>query len=259
MLRTGAFCAAVSLAFAGIAMLHPSQAHAQNFRVSELYFVHGLPGNELDDPLEMIDFPNDLPVDICVGIPGSGTLNCFFANVPLGQARGPLLLTTGTYQVEMRQANFAAPGTGALVDSATVTLQRGDNHTALLHISLTGAPVINDFLNDDSRIASTSARATFRHGAREGAVDMSLLSTMGQPGIAAPSLQNPQQSAVSNIAAGPYVLFVKPAGQAMDLVAPANVFLNSRNAYFFYLVGSTERGTIRVITHNFALKAKFFQ
>lgn len=255
MFRTGPLFIALGLAVAGMVGFQPS-AQAQNFSAAELFVVHGLPGNELDDPLEMIDFPNNLPIDICVGIQGTGTFNCFFANVPLGQIRGPLLLTAGIYQVEIREADLTTPGNGTLIQATSVALRARESHSTLLHISQAGVPTLTDYMNDDSRIALTNARVTFRHGARIGPVDMSVQSTIGLPGFAAPNLQNPLQSTAANLATGPYQLFVKPAGQPTDLLSPAPVFLNPRNAYFFYLVGSQNRGTLQVITHNFALRPK---
>jgi hypothetical protein len=226
-------------------------ASAQDPRAAQLYVVHGLPGNELDDPIEMLDFPNNLPVDICAGIPGSGTLNCFFANVPFGQIRGPLVFTAGVYQVEVRHADLATPGAGTLIAATSVALRTRESHTALVHISQAGTAVLTDYLNDTSKLGLVNSRVTFRHGARLGPVDMSVQSTLGLPGFAATNLQNPLQSSAATLTSGPYTRFVKAAGQPTDLLTPAPVFLGPRNAYFFYLVGSQTRNTLQVIQHNF--------
>jgi hypothetical protein len=235
----------------------PAQATAQDPRAAELYIVHGLPGDELDDPIEMIDFPNNLPVDICAGIPGTGTLNCFFANVPFGQIRGPLVFTAGVYQVEIRQADLTTPGAGALIAAASVALRSRESHSALLHISQAGTAMLTSYKNDNAALSVTNSRVTFRHGARIGPVDMSVQSTIGLPGFAATNLQNPQQSTAATLTTGPYVRYVKAAGQPTDLLSPAPIFLAPRNAYFFYLVGSQSRNTLQVITHNFTVPPKF--
>src|SRR6266540_1653125 len=116
MSRPGTLLTALTLAFAGV-VAFASTASAQNFRSADLYLIHGLPGNELDNPQMNIDFPNELPVDILVGLPGTGTLNVFYTNVVFGDIKGPLILTVGTYQVEFRQADAVNPGSGALVAS----------------------------------------------------------------------------------------------------------------------------------------------
>jgi hypothetical protein len=257
MLRRGSLLAAWAMAVIGVVTWSSSVAQAQfGNRPAELYIVHGLPGDELDDPTEMIDIPNNLPVDVCVGLPGTGTLNCFYAGVEFGQIRGPLSLTAGTYQVEIREADLTTPGSGPLLVSGTVPLRSGSNFTAIVHITPAGTPKLTAYENDTARLALTSSRVTFRHDSRNPPVDMSLQSTIGQPGVATFNLANPQQSAASNVATGPYVRYVKPAGQPTDLLTPAAVFLNPRNAYFFYLVGSTERSTLQVITHNFQVKIR---
>jgi len=255
MSRTGSFLTALMLAFASV-MACATPAFAQNFRNADLYLIHGLPGNELDNAMLMLDFPNDLPVDILVGLPGTGTLNVFYTNVILGDIKGPLTLTVGTYQVEFRQANAMTPGSGALIASNTVAVRSGENHTAILHETTARTPTVTAYNNDDSRISTTSARVVFRHDALIGPVDMSLASAVGLPGIAAPNLTNPNSSAVFNLATGPYVLYVKAAAQTTDLVTPIPVFLSPRNEYIYYLVGSTDRSTLRVISQSFPLKPK---
>uniref|UniRef100_A0A7C4QHU3 DUF4397 domain-containing protein n=1 Tax=Schlesneria paludicola TaxID=360056 RepID=A0A7C4QHU3_9PLAN len=248
MLHPRVLPAVMTLALVGAGCL---PAWAQLSRTAELYVIHGLPGDELDDPSESIDFPNNLPVDILIGLNGTGTLNLYYTNVHLGEVRGPLALTTGTYTLQVRQANLTTPGTGTIYVSGTLAVRSGESHSSLIHITTTGLPRVTDYLNDNARVGLTSARVTFRHGSRNGPVDMSLVSTLGLPGVAVNNLSNPQQSAAITTSTGPYTLSVKPAGQATTLLPPSAVFLAPKNAYFFYLVGSTTRGTLRVITHNY--------
>lgn len=224
---------------------------AQPSRTASVYFIHGLPGDELDDPSESLDFPNSLPVDILVGLNGTGTMNLYYSNVQFGNVQGPLSLTTGTYTIQVRQANLTTPGTGPLYVTGTLAVRSGEVHSSLIHIATTGLPRITNFLNDKSRVGVTSARVVFRHGSRNGAVDLSLQSTLGLPGISANNLSNGQQSAVSTLATGPYTLTVKPAGQTTNLLPPSATFLLPKNLHAFYLVGSSARGTLQVITHSY--------
>jgi len=251
MFRTGSRLVALTLAAVAVWGLLATQARAQFNTYGELTLIHGLPGNELDNASLDLDFPNDLPVDICVGLPGTGTLNCFYADVKFGEIRGPLQLTVGTYQVDFRQADLVTPGSGNLIASATVTIESRDNRSAIFHVTTSRTPKVTSYKNDTSRLTFTSSRVVFRHNAQIGPVDMSVLSTIGMPGATATNLSNSQQSGVFNLATGPYTRYVRPAGNPTNLLAPVSVFLYPKNASVYYLVGSTDRGTLAVITQSY--------
>jgi hypothetical protein len=243
----------VILTLAAVAILgyHPASGYAQFNSSGQLNLIHGLPGDDLDNENLDLDFPSALPVDICVGLPGTGTLNCFYSNVTLGEIKGPLQMTVGTYQVEFREADLVSPGSGSLIASATVPIQGRDNRAAILHVTTTRTPKVTAYRNDTSLLPLTGAKVVFRHNSQIGPVDMSLVSPFALPGATGANLSNPQQSSVSNLMTGPYMLHVRPAAKSTDLLPPENVFLSPHSGTAYYLIGSTERQTLAVIRQQY--------
>ncbi len=243
---------AVTVAVSGLT----NEAVAQSqFRRGELTFAHCLPGDDLDT--DMDDFPNALPVDVCVGISGSGTLNCVFAGVTFGSFNGPLSLAEGVYQVTVAPADPDNPGANAPIISGIVSIRPQQSFTFVAYQTTTGTPVGTAFLNDESRIALTQSRFTVRHLANAGAVDFSLTSLIGLPGSAVIRVNNGQQSIAANITSGPFLARLTPGGNpSTNLLPPSNQVLVPRNAYYFYVVGTPANGTLQLLTQRVPLPRK---
>jgi len=227
----------------------PATASAQLNTNGEFYFVHGLPGTDLG-------LPNALPVDVCIGIPGSGTLNCFYIGVEFGQFRGPIELAQGVYQVTVAPADPMNPGSQPPIISGIITIQPRQSKTFVAHLTQFGDPTGTEFQNDVSRIALINSRATIRHVAAAGAVDVSLTPVVPGPGTVATGLTNPNQSSPVNLMSGTYVARLKPAGQPNELIPSKQLSLAPLNANFVYVVGSPANGTLQFLVQNFRLKPK---
>lgn len=254
MLRSWSPFAACVFAVAAVCAFAPQPAAAQ-FNSGELFFAHGLPGDALDT--DQLDFPNTLPVDVCVGIQGTNTLNCVFSNVTFSSFRGPLELTPGTYQVVVSLANQNDPGSNPAVITGTVAIRPRQSFTFVAHLAAGGGPKGSSFENDASRIASTKSRITVRHTAAAGPVDVTLVSTLGLPGAAALNLVNGTQSSASEVMAGPFIASLTPAGNPGNvLVGPQFTVLSPLNSYFIYAVGSPESDTLQFIIQRVQLKRK---
>jgi hypothetical protein len=250
MVRNWSRRAVCALAATLLCGLLPANSWAQRFNTNgQFYFVHGLPGKDIDEP-------NAFPVDVCIGIPGSGTLNCFYIGVEFGSIRGPIELAEGVYQVTVAPADPTNPGSGTPIISGIVTIQPRQSKTFVAHLTALGAPTGTEFQNDVSRIQLINGRTTFRHTAAIGPLDLSLMPVNPGPGVTATGLTNSQQSAATNLMSGNYNARVKPAGQPNDLLPAKAVSVSPANAYFVYVVGSQANGTLQFIVQNFRLKVK---
>ena len=244
----------MTIVAAAVAISLPVTVQAQGqFRRGELTFVHGLPGDDLDTT--MVDYPNSLPVDVCIGT--SSPLNCVFAGVQFGSFNGPLSLAEGVYQITVSPANTSNPGSNPPVISGTIAVRPQSNQTFVAYQDVTGTPVGATFANDDSRVALTQSRFTVRHLARAGAVDFSLTSLIGLPGSAVVRVNNGQQSVPANIGAGPFVAkLTAPGAPSTNLLPPFNQVLAPVNSYQFYVVGTPANGTLQVLVQRTQLKPK---
>ncbi|MBI1348980.1 DUF4397 domain-containing protein [bacterium] len=254
MLRTWTRLAACVLAVAAVWACSPQSALAQ-FNSGELYFAHGLPGDALDT--EQLDVPNTLPVDVCVGIQGTNTLNCVFSNVTFSNFRGPLDVTPGVYQVVVSPANQNNPGSNPAIITGTVAIRARQSFTFVAHVAAGGGPKGTSFLNDTSRIASTKSRVTVRQTAALGAVDVALVSPLGLPGTAALGLVNGTQSSANEVMAGPFLATMTPDGKpGTILLGPQLTTLSPLNAYFVYAVGSPDSDTVQFLVQRVSLGRK---
>lgn len=254
MFRTWLQLALCAASIAVVSGLTPQQAAAQ-FNSGELYFAHGLPGDALDT--DQLDLPNTLPVDVCIGIQGTNTLNCVFSGVTFSNFRGPLELTPGTYQVVVSLANQNNPGSNPAVITGTVAVRPRQSFTFVAHLAAGGGPKGTSFLNDVDRIASTKSRVTFRHTAAAGPVDIAATSTLGLPGAAGLNLINGTQSSANEVMAGPYLATTTPAGKpGTILIGPQATVFSPINAYFIYAVGSPDSDTLQFLVQRVTLKRK---
>ncbi len=249
----GKWWSLTGLALSALAVwtLGAADAQAQNSN-GELFFVHGLPGDDLDT--DMVDVPNNLPVDVCVGLPGN--LNCIFAGVEFGTFSTPLSLSPGNYQVTVALADPDNPGANPPVITGTISLRSRQSVTFVAHLSTNGVPVGTAFLNSQQRIMTGKSRLVVRHVANAPAVDVTLTSPINLPGTAVLGLTNPRQSNPTDLQAGPFVARLTPAGQPQtNLLPAAPLVLSPLNAYYVYAVGSPGT-TLRLLVQRVPLQRR---
>ncbi len=224
----------------------PGQLQAQSILDGRLYFVHGLPGDDLDT--DLVDVPNRLPVDVSVG--PVGNLTCIFANVDFGTISGPYTLAPGAYQVAISLADRVNPGSGTLVANMTLSVRQFQSVTVVAHTATTSTPALMSFDNPRGFPGFLNARVISRHTANAGAADFVLSSLFGQPGSAALGLVPGGQSAPVTLLLGPYQLRITPAGTPQtDLITPLTQFLIPWSSYYYYAVGTPANGTFQVLVH----------
>jgi hypothetical protein len=179
------------------------------------YVVHGIPG---------------LVVDVYV----NGQLAQ--KNFQPGTIAGPLTGPAGTGNVVIVPAG-GDPKNPAL--AATLTLNAGQNVTAVAHLDANGAPTLSVFDNNVSK--TSNARVVVRHTAAAPAVDL-----LVSPGSASEQrfgpLSNGQQAQVE-VAAGTYTGEIVPTGTSTPVIGPASFNFEAGKVYFAYVIGSLANGT----------------
>ena len=179
------------------------------------YVVHGIPG---------------LVVDVYV----NGRL--FVEDFAPGTIAGPLTGPAGTADVAIVAAN-GNPNNPAL--AATLTVQAGQNLTAVAHLDANGAPKLSVFENDVS--PTSSARVVIRHTAAAPAVDLLLF-----PGTPSEQRFGPLsngQEAQLEVPAGSYTGAIVPTGTSNAVLGPSSFNFRAGKVYFVYVIGSLANGT----------------
>ena len=179
------------------------------------YVVHGIPGLVVD-----------------VYIDGQLFVKGFAPNTIAGPLTGP----AGTASVVIVPTG-GDPGNPAL--AATLTVNAGQNITAVAHLDANGAPTLSVFNNDVS--STGNARVVIRHTAAAPAVDLLVFPGASNELRFGP-LSNGQQAQVE-VAAGSYTGAIVPTGTSTAVIGPFNYNLEAGNAYFAYVIGSLANGT----------------
>lgn len=191
------------------------------------YVVHGINGTDLGAS-------EDLPVDVFVS--GAG---CVLEDVRFRDIEGPLTLTPGSYDIEVRLAADEACTGDVAIRASGVQLADGDNVSITAHLTAGGDPTATLFANDLST-ADGSTKISPRHAAEFGEVDVVV--------DGAPAFEN-----VPNGAAGTAVL--DPGTYSVEIQTPdnqttafqADLTLEAGTLYAAYAVGSVSNGTFEVL------------
>lgn len=240
MLRSWMQLACAVLAIGAAWGFAPTVSHAQALN-GELFFVHGLPGDD-------VGLPNRLPVDVSIGFPGN--LSVIFQGVEFGSISGPVSLSPGTYQIAVAPANPNDPGSEPPVLTGTVAIRSFESWSFVAHISQAGTPTGTRYQNDRSFAGFLNARVAVRHTANAGPVDSYFNSLFGFPGIAFLGVTAENESVPAALFLGPYRTRLTPAGVTqVNLLPPSNQFLFPWNTYHYYVVGTPLNGTLQIITH----------
>lgn len=200
------------LFLAGLLLLLPSAAFAQN---AKLTVVHGIPG---------------LPAPVDVYANGTKLFSFDF-----NQSRGPLSLPAATYNLEVRL-------NGSPVLTAPANVQAGKDYTVIAHPKVGSGIALAIFENDIATIPLDKSRVTVRHLADAPAVDVKL--TQGATTVATiPNLSNPNQ-AKAEFAAGDYAASLFAAGTTTKALGPVPLRLDRGIHYLVHAIGSFPGNTL---------------
>ncbi|MFE5410199.1 DUF4397 domain-containing protein [Microbacterium sp. NPDC056569] len=169
----------------------------------------------------------DTPVDVYVN--GDLTLDDFQP----GDLAGPLDLPAGAYEVALT-APDAADASSPVLGPVTLTLEGGNNYTAVAHLSESGDPTVTPYVNDTSPTAAGEGRLTVRHDAAAPAVDVLAGGTAVIEGLA-----NPEEASL-NLPAGTIEASVAAAGTTDPVLGPAPVEVQEGVLTIAYAWGSLE-------------------
>lgn len=204
---------------------------------SEIYVVHGIPGQDLGlDPA--------LPVDVCLA--GGGAV---LPGVTFGAIAGPLELDPGRYDLEVRLA-ASTPCTGGLATLTTLLLSVAETSTVVAHLTEEGTPALTKFVNDVRPAGQGNARVVARHGAGVGPVSITLRQRGAQAIV--PFLDNSDQFA-AEVKAGSWAVRIFPFGSPKPVFGPAVLNFAANTVNYAYAVGSLATGSFTVVVQTLPL------
>lgn len=192
-----------------------------------VYVVHGINGRDLGAV-------ESLPVDVSL----NGA--CALQGFTFRTITGPLEIPAGTYDIQVRLANAAAPCTGPVaIDARGVALAQGRTVSVVAHLTPEGAPTASVFENPSS---PSRGRATVvaRHTAAFGAVDV-----LANRKVAFAGVLNGQQGATS-VRPGRTTLAINVAGTSTTAWS-ARLVLRPFTTYIAYAVGTPGNDTFEVL------------
>lgn len=199
-----------------------------------IYVVHGINGTD-------IGAAEALPVDVVV----NG--GCALRGLTFRQIAGPLSLPAGSYNIEVRLANAAAPCTGPVaISAAGVPVTARANASIVAHLSSSGAPTASVFSNETTT-RHGRARLTARHTAAFGAVDILVDRRVAFAGVT-----NGQQGS-AELRPGRHLVAINPAG-ASTSAWQATLKLRPFTTYIAYAVGTPAKHTFEVILQTLSPK-----
>jgi len=210
--RVIALVGAGALAWAALA------SPAQSAETIKLSVLHAVPG---------------LTVDVYVN--GDRTLN----NFKPGTLAGPLNLDAGTYSVAITAAD-ADDDSDPAIGPIDLTLEAGENYTAVAHLEEGGDPTATLFTNDTSKTDAGQGRLTVRHTAAAPAVDI----LAGGDAVIS-DLSNPDEE-VLDLDAGTVEAAVAAAGSTDPVIGPADVTVAEGKNTIVYAWGSLDDDNLKL-------------
>jgi len=219
----------VVLSFAALYFALSSLAFAGD---GYLFVANGIPGRAVSrfrDP--------NLPIDVLV----NGDL-CVFRDLDFANINGPLALPAGQYDVKISSANAFVPCSNTAIAEGSITIEAGQNLTAISALDQNGKPTLLTFTNNLTPVAANDARVILANAA-----DAPQLQFTFQAGSQKYMYNvNPGQKMVATIPAGAYDIEVEANG---TVVVPSQPLpLPSLSAVLVYSVGSASNNSVVLIT-----------
>jgi hypothetical protein len=132
-----------------------------------LYLVQGVPGRDYSTNTDP-----EFPVDVLIN-----DEICYEHGLAFGTISGPLTLAPGSYDVKVSVANSLAPCSNSPIVDSTVTLNSGENASAVVTLGSGGTLTLDTFTNKFTTVASGSGRILFALAADSPAVQVILENT----------------------------------------------------------------------------------
>jgi hypothetical protein len=155
---------------------------------------------------------------------------------------GALELPADTYHIEIREVGAPADSPPAL--ERTVEVEAGGNYSIIAHLTPDGERTISVFSNATSRIGAGESRLVVRSVATAPPVDVEANGEAILQGVAG------MEAARAELPAGRYSLAFLSSQDAERILPRQNLRLAEGTAYFLYLVGSLDEGTLDLMVQN---------
>jgi len=201
---------------------------------ASMYLVQGIPGRDYSTPTNP-----QFPVDVLIN-----DETCYVRGLTYGTIQGPLTFVPGTYDVRISVANSLAPCSNAPVVDSSVTLDSGQNVSAVFALNSSGAPALVKFTNNFSTVSADSARIEFAMAADSATVQVTFQNTTTQKTFKYSA--NAGELLIKSLPAGSYTVSVS---QGTSTLVPATALeLPSQSATLLFATGDASNGTVNLET-----------
>jgi hypothetical protein len=197
-----------------------------------MYLVHGVPGRDYSTTIDP-----QFPVDVLINDEG-----CSVRGLAYGAIQGPLTFVPGTYDVKISVANSLAPCSNAPIVDSNVTLESGQNVSAVFVLNSSGVPDLVKFNNSFSTVSANSARIEFALAADSASVQVIFQSTTTKKQYTYSA--KPDALLMATLPSGSYTVEVN---QGTTTILPStDVDLFSQSATLLFATGEASNSTVNL-------------
>jgi hypothetical protein len=197
-----------------------------------LYLVQGIPGRDYSASTDP-QFPVDVLINDDV---------CYQRGLTYGTITGPLTLVPGTYNVKVSVADSLLPCSNPAFVDRTISLEAGENVSAVVALSETGSPTLLTFTNQLSPVTATMGRVLFAQAADAPALEV-ILQNRTTMKVYTYAVNHGVLLDV-NLPAGSYNVEINQG--TTTLVASTSVDLYSQSVLLLYGVGQASNQTVNL-------------
>jgi hypothetical protein len=167
---------------------------------------------------------------------------CYVRGLTYGTIHGPLTFVPGTYDVKISVANSLAPCSNAPIVDSSVTLDAGQNVSAVFALNSSGAPELTKFTNNFSAVSANTARIEFALATDSAAVQVTFQNTSTQKTYKYSA--NPGELLIETLPAGSYTVSVS---QGTSTLVPSTALgLSSQSATLLFATGEASNNTVNL-------------
>ena len=159
-------------------------------------------------------------------------------------ATDPLELPAGRYHIEIREVGAPADSQPAL--ERRVRVKAGGNYSIIAHLTPDGQRTLSVFANETSRVAPGESRLVVRSVATAPPLDVEANGEAILEGVAG------LEAAEAELPAGRYSLAFLTSQGAEPVLPAQDLRLAEGAAYFLYVVGSADDGTLDLMVQSVA-------
>ena len=206
----------------------------------ELYVVHGIDGRDLA-------IAQSAAVDVSV----NG--NCLLKGATFRQVAGPVVVTPGAYEAQVRLANGNC--SGAIVATKRVDVALNESVSVVAHLNEEGAPTLTKFTTDQRSTEGTKGRIILRHVAGLEPVSVRVRRFVSSDsrltfGSVIPVFKNGEQRSYEVVGGGKYLLWINNSIGSRKRLATADVQVAEDGLSIVYVVGTVKGNTLSVINQS---------